>query len=592
LGVQRLAINDLESGDQPLSSQDGNLVLICNGEIYNAPTLRQQLTAIGHRFRSRSDIEVILHLYERHGTDCLQHLRGMFAFALWDARRETLFLARDRIGIKPLDYALTADGCYFGSELKAILMADRVERDLDVQALYDLFELGYVVSPRSAFTAIRRLPPAHYLLYCRGKASLQRYWQLDTKPEPLGARSEDDWAAELREKLTETVRIHLLSDVPVGAWLSPGVDSSAVAALMSSLTGERYPVFSLGFDDPLQDELSRHPTLDHYPGFPLESHVVRCERSRLDLLPSMLWHCEDPLASALDVARLLLAEATAREVKVALAGEGSDELFGGYVAFKFDSLLRPLARLPQGLRQTLMLGGRVSRRWPYTSRLLLAPAETGMERYTSMRGQLLIEPWQTLLSTDLRERVLAAGVPDYPIQQPDGFEDWDPLNQVLYYERHLRLAEYVVRSLDRGSMAHSLEVRVPFLDHELVELAARIPGSLKLRGLREKYVLRRAMQGILPEPIVWRRKIGLDVPVASWLRGELPDFAAELLSEGSLKGKGYFKPALVQGLLDRHRSGQKGLTRPLLAVLNLQLWDELFRQGCRPGQAVRSSGVG
>jgi len=341
LGVQRLSIVDLQTGDQPIASEDGAVVVVCNGEIYNSPELRVELRRRGHRFRTESDVEVIVHLYEDEGVDCLHRLRGMFGFALWDARRRCAILARDRLGIKPLHYAVGPEGLYFGSELKAILASGRIERTLDIGALDDLFGFGFVVAPRTLLAAVRRVLPGEYLVYADGVLSAHRYWRprFPTPDAPPPARSAGEWAECLRAKMEEVLRVHLRSDVPIGAWLSTGIDSSSVAGLAQRLSNHSIPTFTLGFENPEHDELAGRRTLDQWAGYDLPNERVRCGGQALQLYPKALWHAEDPSAYGIEIPRLILSEAASRHVKVVLTGEGADEILGGYPWFRWDRLL-------------------------------------------------------------------------------------------------------------------------------------------------------------------------------------------------------------------------------------------------------------
>ena len=584
LGVQRLAINDLETGDQPISNADETVTVVCNGEIYNFVELRRELLAAGHQFRTRSDVEVIVHLYEDHGVDCLHRLRGMFAFALWDTRHRRLMLARDRLGIKPMSYAIGPDGCYFGSESKSILIADQIERKLDARALEDVFATGFVMAERTLFAGIRRLLPGHYLLYRDGKASIHKYWDLDS----AAAESEDhswsveEWAEALLEKLEESVRLHLRSDVPVGAWLSAGVDSSAIAALMSREAREPVPTFSLAFENPDFDEVSGQRTLDRFPGYALSDSRVVCRTGDFELFPKVLWHLEEPSVNTTHIPSMLLSEAAARRVKVVLTGEGSDELFGGYFGFRADRWLRPLAKLPLPLRRLMAAAPLVSRRWPGASRILRAPGQMNLARYRAIIAPLEADRLGELFSSDVQQLLTDTDDLGCELDRPPGFEAWHPFAQLQYYEVKTALIDYRIHKLDRMSMAHSLEARVPFLDHELVEFCARIPPRLKEGGPREKFILRRALRRVLPPAIVRRKKRGLVAPGAQWFRSPLPEFATELLSRRSLADKGYFNPDCVVRLLDQHRAGVGNYHGYLLGVLGVQLWDDLFVRGCRP----------
>lgn len=576
LGFRRLSIIDLETGDQPISSEDGAVTLICNGEIYNFIELRHELESKGHRFRTRSDVEVIVHLYEDHGPDCLQFLRGMFGFALWDRRLNRLMLARDRLGIKPLHYALTPSAIYFGSEQKSILgIAEDLDCEIDIRSVRELLSFGYVLGARTMCRGIRRLLPGHFLLYSSGQVSVHRYWQpaFPAKGE-IEKRSAGEWAEAVRDKLTESVRIHMRSDVPVGAWLSSGIDSSAVVAIASGMTSKPIQTVTLGFDDPLVDETRRFPTLDRFPGFPITNQLVQCDADPLNLFPQALWHCEDP--THLMIPRLVMGRAASERVKVVLSGEGADEVLGGYNWYKHDKLLRPLAHLPLEIRR-LMLP--LLRRLPGWSsrmtRLHLAPAEMNLPRYFAIHAplagrldHLLSREFQTPAHEDLEP----------PIALPAEFGRWQPHEQLQYLDLTIRLPEFINHSLDRASMAFGVEVRVPFLDHELVEFFSRIPPALKMRGFREKHILREALRGVLPEEVRTRRKHPLSAPSQRWWRGALPEFVADALSETRLRQKGYFRPAFIQNLLKLHQSGKGAHGHPLSSVLAVQIWDDVFRR--------------
>jgi asparagine synthase (glutamine-hydrolysing) len=575
-GFRRLSIIDLETGDQPLANEDGSVVVVGNGEIYNFEELRAELAAAGHRFRSRSDIEVIVHLYEEHGPGCLARLRGMFGFALWDARRRRLLLARDRFGIKPLHYAETPEGLFFGSELKALLATGRVERRLDVRALRDLLTLSFVLAPRTLFGSIRQVLPAHYLLYERGALSEHRYWDLDFPAAGASPRrAAGAWAAELRAKLDESVRLHLRSDVPVGAWLSSGIDSSAVTSLMRRASAQPIPTFSIGFENPRFDEIRQNRILSDFPDYGLVDHRVVCTSRDFERLRRAIWHAEDPQAVGIEIPRLLLSELSARHVKVVLSGEGSDEIFGGYPWFRTHKLIQPFTRLPLGLRSWLARIPALGRRSPRAARLLAASGQMDLARYRLLMGTANVGFDERLLSPELRQALAQPADDGDALRLPERFAGWDSFSQLLYLESRIRLPNFINRLLDSLSMAHGLEVRVPFLDHELVELCAQIPPGLKMRGLEEKYILRRAMEADLPPEIVWRKKRGLAAPFSQWMR-QLPAFAADLLTTEQLRARGYFEPEVVAALIEQHRSGAANHAKSLLGVLAVQLWDDLF----------------
>jgi asparagine synthase (glutamine-hydrolysing) len=581
LGIRRLTIIDLETGDQPISNEDGSVTIVCNGEIYNYLELRQTLLAAGHCFRTASDVEVIAHLYEDYGVECLRHLRGMFGFALWDGRRQHCLLARDRVGIKPLYYAACHDALYFGSELKAILATQCVEKQVDLGAFKDLMTLGYVISPKTMFARIRRLPAGYYMVYRGGRVSLHQYWDVDfpaATGQPDGM-SENDWAEGLLEKLQETVKIHLRSDVPVGAWLSGGLDSSGIVSLMRPFCSDQFDTFSLGFADREADELRRHALLNTFAGYSVRNHQTVCQPDDFRLLPMALWHCEHLSASGIEIPRMILARFASQSVKVVLTGEGADEIFAGYYWFLLDKWLRPLSRLPLAMRRMLLLGSLLPRRFPRASQILLAPYCMNLERYKQLAGLTQHGISDQLWSNGLKPLIDRIEKGEDELKLPEAFGGWHPLNQLQYYTMKIRLPDFINHKLDQTSMAFGLEARVPFLDHELVEFCARIPPALKLHGSCEKYILRRALRGFLPKPILRRKKFGLWAPFGPWLRDSAPEFVREMLSPDSLQKKGYFSPSAVHAMLQRHQSCRADFGRHLLGILAIQLWDELFLRG-------------
>jgi asparagine synthase (glutamine-hydrolysing) len=583
LGFRRLSIVDLKTGDQPISNEDGTVTVICNGEIYNYVELRQQLAARGHRLATSSDVEVIVHLYEEHGLDFVTHLRGMFALALWDAPRRRLVLARDRLGIKPLHYAITADGLYFGSEQKAILASGAIEARADIESLRQLFSYGRIVAPRTIVTGIRRLPAGHTLTWDAGRAEIRQYWEAsfparDEYERRIGG---EEWADGLREKLRESVRLHLRSDVPLGAWLSAGIDSSSVTALMSSLVPGPVQTFTLRFEDPAFDELRNQKGLDDYPQYGLAGHRIVCRDADMERLPKLIWHAEDALLGGIGVGQLMVAQATAAQVKVVLTGEGSDELLGGYPWYPTLPLLEPMFLLPRAARRLIARVPAIQRQWPGAAATIAGPRDMNFERFSRSITHLRGRPdGSDVLTAEIAaqlgpERDGAADA----VPPPAAFETWHPFVRMQYFDIKHRMGDGVVLGLDRTSMAYSVEARVPFLDHHVVEFCARIPPWVKMKWLREKHVLRRAMAGVLPPDIVNRKKRGLDVPMDNWLRRRLPAFAAERMSASALRDCGYFDPGKVERLLARHRAGEGNFGPILSAVLGVQVWHQLFRDG-------------
>jgi asparagine synthase (glutamine-hydrolysing) len=575
-GVRRLAIVDLETGDQPIANEDGSIVVVCNGEIYNHVELRAELSGAGHRFRTRSDVETIVHLYEDLGPDCVHRLRGMFAFALWDAPRGRLFLARDRLGIKPLVWARTRDGLAFASEFKALLAGGLVQPALDPAAIDDLFAWGWVVAPRSSCAGVNRLPAGHRLMYEDGREALDRWWAppfVDDDDRPR--LSEGEWAEGLRARLEDAVRIHLRSDVPVGSWLSGGIDSSAVAALAARILGRTVDVFSLEFEHPEHDEVGSTRTLDRFPGYDLAGHRTRYVDADFGLMPRCVWHGEDLVARGWGSVRQRISELTASRVKVALSGEGADEMLGGYWWYKADRGMRWVSRVVGGR-------GRRSRMPPRTEaleralRLARAPTGPGPERFQAAAGSLGSEWRRRLYSEELASAIDRS--PPAVLPTPADLGSRHPVEWLQHWDITTRMHDYIVQTLDRHSMARSVEIRVPFLDHELAEWCLAMPPRFK-QARREKRVLRRAMAAELPAEILGRRKRGLGGPTASKMRGPLPPFAEELLSPESLRAKGLFDADRVTRTRELHRSRRVDRSEQLQAVLQLQLWDEIFVRG-------------
>jgi asparagine synthase (glutamine-hydrolysing) len=587
LGMRRLSIVDLATGDQPIANEDGSLVLVCNGEIYNHVELRTELERLGHHFATRSDVEPILHLYEERGLDCVDALRGMFAFALWDAPRRRLVLARDRIGIKPLHYALGAHGLLFGSEAKAILASGLVDAALDPGALHELFTFGFPLAPRTMLGAVRRLPPAHVLVYEDGRATVRKYWDCATaasRGEP--ARSPDEWADALLAALDDAVRLHLRSDVPVGAWLSPGLDSSGIVALMCRHSSAPVRTFSLGFEDPAADELRGTRTLADFAEYPLVAKKEVSPARDFLRLPDAIWHNEDPSTTGLEVPRLLLSELAGRDVKVVLTGEGADELFGGYFWYGLDRVLGPLGVLPRRVRSVASAAMRS--RWPWAARVLAAPRALGRERLGAFIGPP--SGGLALLTPELRGAAMGAARESAEVEHaPYEMGRTDALRRL---DLMTRLPDLVVHNLDRQSMAASLEARVPYLDHHVVELAMRIPPAILLRGGERKDLLRRALARVLPPELARRKKRGMTAPRRGWFRRPLPEFAADALSTERLRDAGYFDASAVTGLLEAHRAGRADAADALLGVLGVQLWNDMFVRGVpRPPERADGSKV-
>ncbi|HYH23122.1 MAG TPA: asparagine synthase (glutamine-hydrolyzing) [Azospirillum sp.] len=584
LGQCRLAIVDPANGRQPIANEDGTLQLVCNGEIYNSPELRRDLLARGHRFRTGTDVEVILHLYEEMGGDCVRRLRGMFAFALWDSRQGTLLLARDHLGQKPLYYALDGDRLLFASEVKAILAARSASPRIDLDGLWHYISLRFLPDEHTLFGGIRKLPAATRLTWRDGRMETERYWQLDfTRKRGGGEREAID---ALDAKLQETVRAHLLSDVPVGAFVSGGIDSSLVAAIMARHAAGPVPSFSIGVEEQGFDELPYARMAAQACG--LEAHERRVHADLVHLVPAMV-HALDEPSDPFGVGVYLASREAARRVKVVLGGDGGDENFAGYDRFAGQRLAGWYALLPGWLRGGVMgpAIGLLPETFAYKSlaqkaRWLQRMAGfTAGERYAeSMSFHRFDRDRQRRLFTPEAQRAVAD--PDSLARILVHFDSGHaahPVDRMLYTDLMTRIPDHLLMIVDRMSMAHSLECRSPLLDVELVEHAAGLPAHLKLRGLRLKHALREVAARYLPAELVNRPKQGFGFPLGAWMRGELRGLLEGAFAQSRFVELGLFERAALRTLLDEHLSGAQDHSYRLWIVLNLEIWHRLFLEG-------------
>ena len=577
LASRRLSIIDLETGDQPIANEDGTVHVIQNGEIYNYRELRAELERAGHRFATQSDTEVLVHLYEQHGDGFAERLRGMFAIAVWDARRRRLVLARDAFGIKPLYYRADGADLLFASELRALPRGD-----VDPEALQAFLAFNSVPGPLSIFAGTRKLPPGHLLVWESGKVELSRF----ARPAPVDAtdvrrEDEDELAEELRARLRDSVRAHLIADVPVGVLLSGGVDSGLLAALAAQESAEAVHTFSIGFEESSFDELEDARSVAAQYATDHREVVLRPDAALL--LPALAEAFDEPFADSSALPTYLVSELAASHVKVALSGEGGDELFGGYYTYAADLLALRVGRLAPLARP-------VVERLPSSSRK--ASFDYKAKRF--VRGATLPplerhHAWKEIFSPELRAELTGRTPNGDPVDllrarfaETEGAE-------LLARLQDVDLGTYLVDDLlvktDRASMAHSLEARVPYLDPLVAGLAQALPTRLKVSGLRKKRLLRKAAAPLLPRRIVYGRKRGFSIPAAAWLRGELEPFARDVLSPNTLRRQGYFRPEPVTRLIDRHVAGEEDLSRQLWGLLAFTLWHE--RHVERPPGALR-----
>ncbi|HEY5941446.1 MAG TPA: asparagine synthase (glutamine-hydrolyzing) [Solirubrobacterales bacterium] len=574
LAARRLSIIDLDHGHQPIANEDGSCVVVQNGEIYNYRELKRELEGRGHRFATDCDTEVLVHLYEEHGEEFVERLRGMFAIALWDKRRQRLLLARDRFGIKPLYYREAGGGLAFASELKAMLELPGFSREIDPKAVSAYLAFNSIPAPLTIFAEAHKLPPGYLLTWEGGEVRQRRFARPGPSPAAEPRRgSIDELAAELREVLDDSVRAHLVADVPVGVLLSGGVDSGGLAALASAHVGEPLHTFSIGFEEAGFDELSRARLVAERYG--TDHHELVLRPDAVELLPRLVEAFDEPFGDSSALPTYIVSELAAGEVKTAISGEGGDELFGGYYTYVADLLARRVGRLaPLARPLAEALPSRHDRvGFDYKAkRFARAAALPPLERHHG---------WKEIFSAATRAELAGPAT-----------TAWDPLD--LYRERYaetegaeplarmqdLDLGIYLVDDLlvktDRLSMAHSLELRVPFLDANVAEFAFSLPTRMKVRGFDKKRLLRRALAPLLPKEIVHGRKQGFSIPIAGWLRGPLEPFAREVLAPGAVERQGLLDPAAVTPILDRHISGREDLSRQIWGLMALTLWFDRY----------------
>ncbi|MDR1936641.1 MAG: amidotransferase 1, exosortase A system-associated [Candidatus Accumulibacter sp.] len=587
LAHRRLSVIDLSTGQQPLFNEDGSVAVVFNGEIYNFKQLASELEALGHRFSTRSDTEVIVHGWESWGEECVKRFRGMFAFALWDRRRQVFFMARDRFGVKPLHYSLLDDGTLvFGSELKAVTAHPGFRRVLDLPAVEDFFTLGYVVDPRCIYKNVFKLPSAHTLTLKRGMTALpppRAYW--DIRFTLAGRPSERDAAAELLHRLDESVRLRMIADVPLGAFLSGGVDSSAVVASMASVADESVRTCAIGFDDPRFNEsgfaaqvASRYRT-DH------RLEIVKGEG--FDLIDTLAWLYDEPFGDSSAVPTYRVCQLARKHVTVALSGDGGDESFAGYRRYRMHLMeQRWRDAIPLALRQPLFgLLGRWYPKADWAPRMfrakttLQALALDPLRAYFHSVSFTREETRKRFYSPSFRREL--AGYSAFEVFEAHARQAQtdDPLALIQYLDYKTWLAGDINTKVDRASMAHALEVRGPLLDHELAEWLATLPAQMKIRGLQGKWLLKKANEDRLPNETLYRAKMGFSVPLARWLRGPLVARAREVVQGERMRDTGFFDMGVLQTLLDEHLKGLKDHSTPLWLMI---MFDAFLRRTERP----------
>lgn len=596
LGHRRLSIIDPAGGHQPISNEDGSCQLVYNGEVYNHGEIRRALEPCGHVFRTRSDSEVLLHAYEEYGDRCVEHLRGMFAFAVWDGNQRRLFLARDRFGIKPLYYVERDGSLIFASETKALLASGEVDAEVRRERIPEQIALGYLAGEDTLLRGVRKLPAGHTLVADEDGIRVRPYWDFPSPGDGNGA-PEDSSALRVRfrELLEESVRLRLMSDVPLGAFLSGGIDSSAVVALMARHTAEPVKTFSVGYDDPAVSELSFASSVAERLGTDHHEVVMSAADFR-EALPRLIWHEDKPIAFPSSVSLYFAAKLAADHVKVVLTGEGSDELLAGYDRYGITTWNLRLGRwyrraVPASLRH---LASRAIERLPETDRMRRKLERTFLAAPADFEA-LYVANFLSFFHGDSLRAVFRPAAARELLQESPYLPSLSylagPKRGDLAAMQYLDIKTYLEELLmkqDRMSMAASVESRVPFLDHHLAELACRLPSSMKLRGLTGKRILKDAMRDLLPRKIIFRTKRGFPTPLARWLRGDLATWVREVLLDGSVRREGLFDAGRLERMIEEHVEGRADWSDQLWRVANYELWRQTLPDSVAAGAAVRA----
>lgn len=570
LAARRLAIIDVAAGHQPISNEDETVWVAYNGEIYNFSELREELISAGHSFRTHCDTEVIVHAYEEWGDECVKRFNGMFAFALWDGNRERLVLGRDRMGVKPLVYFQQGRRLLFGSELKSLLEDPSVSREIDLDVLVTYLSFFAVPEPHSLLRGVKRVPAGHILIFENGEARLKKYWDIDFTE--AARRSEGEWLEALEALLEDAVRIRLISEVPLGAFLSGGIDSSLVVAMMGRAKGD-IKTCSIEFTPGYSEARYARLVAD---AFKTDHREYRFGRDDAwEKLPDMVWHNDEPSQSLIQT--YFVSKAARERVTVALSGLGGDELFTGYPAHVAAQRFHYIDKIPRGIRsgfhrviRSFNDGGRLNR-------FLDSAAMTPEMRFASHYLHATDEGDRAgVLSSELQASANSATATEYLLGLFNAAKAKDFRNRLLYVDQKAYLANELLRTTDSMSMAHSLEVRTPFLDYRVVELAARMPVSMKIRGRTTKYAIRKLAERLLPREVSQRPKSGFSPPIRSWITPSAEEFARDHLSGETLRRRGFFNPARVEAMMDEHFAGQRDRSQWILMLLTFEIWHGLF----------------
>ncbi|MGO9957205.1 MAG: asparagine synthase (glutamine-hydrolyzing) [Solirubrobacteraceae bacterium] len=594
LGIQRLAIVDIAGGDQPIYNEDGSVVVVMNGEIYNYRELQDELHRGGHQFQTASDTEVLVHLYEEHGDSMVEHLHGMFAFALWDVKRRRLLCARDRAGKKPLFWTRRGATVWFASELAALLADPSVPRTVNSQAIGAYLALKYVPHPLCAFEGIHKLPPASTLACTPAGDEVRRYWQLDYARKHVGV-SEPELVERLRGLIRDATRRRLIGEAPLGAFLSGGIDSSAVVAAMAEVMTEPVKTFSIGFGHADYDELSYARMIAER--FGTEHHEFQVEPKALEIMPKLARHYGEPYADPSAIPSFYLAEMTSRHVTVALNGDGGDESFAGYRRYAGINMVQRFDGLPSSLKAVVSEMGR--RLPPGSSPQSVLARVRRMSQTIALPPEQRYAYWMSVFPAALRRELLTSEFSAAAtVSPPDGalLEAWhgaradNQLDRMLATDVGTYLPDDLLVKVDIATMAYSLEARSPLLDHELMEFAAALPVDLKTHGGDGKILLKRALRGTVPDEILDRPKQGFNVPLAEWFRGELRSLPAEVLLDPGSLARGYFRREGIERLISEHQAGEADHAVQLWSLLQLETWHQQVADVAPPHSSLASRG--
>ena len=584
LCIRRLKIIDLSTGQQPIHNEDKTVWTVFNGEIYNYKELRAVLEKKGHHFYTQTDTEVIVHLYEEYGVRCVERLRGMFALAIWDTKRRRLMLARDRVGIKQLYYSTSHGSLTFGSEIKCLLQHPAQKRSIDLKALDDFFTYLCISGERTIFEGIRKLPAGHVLVCERGKYSMTRYWELE--PRPQNGVSENDLIDEFRSRFREAVKVRMMSDVPLGAFLSGGIDSSAVVGVMAGFSSQPVKTFTVGYeaDGSYYDERKYARLIAER--FETDHHEIIVRPQIEDIIPDIIRAFDEPFASPSVIPNYYISKFTKENETVALSGIGGDEIAGGYERYLGVLIAEWYKKIPRVIREGIIAG--LIRRLPDSkggglavdrAKRFVAGVECGpLERYQRYMSAFLPKERKRLFLPEINQALQGGPAEDGITRTFNRLRLHDPLTQMMFSDLAMYLPDDLLVLADRMSMAHSLEVRVPFLDHELLEFTATIPSHLKLRGLTKKYLFKKAFAPLLPRQVLRRKKIGFSIPIATWFRGELRPFLMDWLAEERIKKLGYFNEKTVSTLIQEHLEYRHNHGRKLWALLIFVIWHKLYME--------------